>query len=153
MKKQLILSMTVLSLMSACAVNQNGQLGPDGRVFNKETLLPLGGGILGAVLCRELFEGHGSRQGWTAACGAAGYLLSSSFVKNSNAAFENNRTGQTSTWKDPDGKNYSITPTRTFVQNQTPCREYRQTVEIDGQIETITGTACRRNDGSWKVVS
>jgi hypothetical protein len=153
MRKQLILTAITLTFISACAVNQNGQLGPDGNVFNKETLLPLGGGILGAAVCNKLFKGHGSRQGWTAACGAAGYLFSSSFVKNSSKAFEQNRTGQTSAWKDPDGKSYSVTPTRTYQQNNRPCREFRQTVEISGQTEIIKGNACRQNDGTWKVIS
>lgn len=152
LKKLIIVAMT-LTFVSACAVNQNGQLGPDGKVFNKETLLPLGGGVLGAVVCNQLFKGHGSKQGWTAACGAAGYLLSSSFVKNSSKAFEKNPTGKTSSWSDPDGKNYSVTPTRTYYDNERPCREFRQTVEINGQTETIKGNACRQADGTWKVIN
>lgn len=151
--QKIILTIIAFLLITGCAVNSNGQLGPDGKVFNKETLLPLGGGILGAVICNKLFKGHGSRQGWTAACGAAGYLFSSSYIKNSSTALEKNKTGQTSTWQDPDGKNYSVTPTRTYEQNSRPCREFRQTVEINGQTETIKGNACRQNDRTWKVIN
>ena len=114
-------------------------------------MLPLGAGLLGAAVCNRLFQGHGSRKGWTAACGAAGYLVSTSFVRQSSKVLENNQTGQTSSWQDPDGKNYSVTPTRTYFENESPCREFRQTVEINGQTEILTGNACRQSNGTWKV--
>ncbi|MGH1540949.1 MAG: RT0821/Lpp0805 family surface protein [Arenicella sp.] len=153
MRKQLlIMALASLSIIGGCAVDQNGRVGPDGQVFNKETILPLGGGLLGAAVCNRLFKGHGSRKGWTAACGAAGYLVSTSFVRRSSEAFESNKTGQTSSWKDPDGKQYSVTPTKTYYQDERPCREFRQTVEINGQTEILTGDACRQNDGTWKVM-
>lgn len=152
MLKKILIITTCFTIVSACAVNQNGQVAPDGRVFNKETILPLGAGLLGAAVCNRLFKGHGSRKGWTAACGTAGYLVSTSFVRQSSKALESNQTGQTSRWQDPDGKNYSVTPTRTYYQNERPCREFRQTVEINGQTEILTGNACRQNDGTWKVM-
>jgi len=34
-----------------------------------------------------------------------------------------------------------------------PCRDFRQTVEIDGQTEIMEGTACRQSNGTWKLVS
>ena len=153
--KTLLLPFTLVStlLISACAVDQNGRVGPDGSVLNKETFLPLGGGLLGAAICNRLFEGHGSRKGWTAACGVAGYLVSTSFVRQSSEALENNRSGETSSWQDPDGKSYSVTPTRTYYQGEQPCREFRQTVEINGQSEIMVGEACRQNDGTWRVIS
>lgn len=150
--KQVITILSMATMLSACAVNQNGQVVPDGQVFNKERVLPLGAGLLGAAICNQLFKGHGSKDGWTAACGAAGYFVSSSFLKKSSTAFEKNKTGQTSSWQDPDGKSYSVTPTRTYFQENSPCREFRQTVEIEGQTEILTGNACRKNDGTWDVV-
>ncbi len=143
----------VVAALSACAVNQNGTVGPDPNVFNKENVIPLGGGILGAVVCNKLFKGHGSRDGWTAACGAAGYFASTAFVKKHNQALESNKVGQTTYWNDPDGKAHSVTPTRTYYQDNTPCRDFRQTVEIDGQTEIMEGKACRQSDGTWKLVN
>ncbi len=153
LRKSFLIIIYILSasILSACAVNQNGQVGPDGKTFNRQTLLPLGGGLLSAAICNRLFKGHGSRKGWTAACGAAGYLVSTSFVRQSSKALEQNKTGQTSQWQDPDGKRYSVTPTRTYLRDQRPCREFRQTVEINGQTEILTGDACRQDDGTWKV--
>lgn len=141
-------------VFAGCAVNPNtGRVGADPKVFNKESVGSLGGGLLGAVICNQLFEGHGSRAGWTAACGVGGYFLSKSFLTRSSAAFENNRVGQTSNWVDPDGRAVSVTPTRTYYEASAPCREYRTTVEIDGQTEVGTGTACRQSDGTWRIQS
>ena len=145
----LFLSLTV----AACAVSPDGSVGMDKRVFNKENTIPLGAGILGAVVCNELFDGHGSKDGWTAACGIAGYFASTAFMKRHNATLESNKTGQTTHWEDPDGKQHSLTPTRTYYQGEAPCREFRQTVEIDGTTEIMTGRACRQADGSWQLVN
>jgi len=147
----LILILT--AMMAACAVTPDGRVGVDPEVFGKNTIIPLGGGILGAVVCNELFDGHGSKDGWTAACGAAGYFASTAFLKRHNSALETNQVGQTSTWDDPDGKRHSVTPTKTYYENEAPCRDFRQTVEIDGQTELMEGTACRQSNGTWKLVS
>jgi hypothetical protein len=145
------LLLVALSL-TACAVSPNGGVGPDSRVFNKETVIPLGAGLLSAVVCNKLFRGHGSKDGWTAACGAAGYFASKAFVVQHNTALENNRIGQTTSWSDPDGSNHTLTPTQTYNDNSRPCRDFRQTVEIGGRTEIMTGKACRQNDGSWKLI-
>ena len=150
--KTTLVAVSCAVLMTACAVNQNGRVTPDGQTFNKQNTLPLGAGLLGAAICNQLFKGHGSQKGWTAACGAAGYFISTSFVKQSSQAFETNKTGQTTSWQDPDGKQHSVTPTRTYYEANRPCREFRQTVEINGQVEVLTGNACRQSDGTWKVV-
>ena len=60
-------------------------------------------------------------------------------------ALEYNRTGQTSTWRNPDsGHAGTMTPTRTFLTDRgEDCREFETTVSIDGRMETATGRACR----------
>lgn len=70
-------------------------------------------------------------------------------------AFENNRSGQTSVWKNPDtGNSGTITPTRTTqLANGQYCREYKQTITVGGQQENAYGTACRQADGTWKIQS
>lgn len=147
------LGIAIVAISSAsCAVNPNtGKVGADPNVFNKDSILSLGGGLLGAAVCNQIFKGHGSRAGWTAACGVGGYFLSKAFLNRSNKVLETNRVGQTSTWSDPDGYPVSMTPTRTYYTGSTPCREYRTTIEIDGQTEVATGTACRQADGTWRI--
>jgi surface antigen len=70
-------------------------------------------------------------------------------------AFENNRAGQASMWRNPDsGNSGSITPTRTYqLANGQYCREYRQTIVVGGQQQQAYGTACRQPDGTWSIQS
>ena len=69
-------------------------------------------------------------------------------------ALETEKTGQTSTWANPDtGHSGDITPTRTYTLEGQPCRDFTQTIYVDGVDEEINGSACRQEDGSWKPVS
>ena len=59
--------------------------------------------------------------------------------------------GQTITWNAPStAHSGTITPTREGrdAQNNT-CREFKQTVLIDGQQTEVTSTACQKPDGTW----
>jgi surface antigen len=74
-------------------------------------------------------------------------------ARNAQHTFETARTGQTTTWQNPDsGHSGSVTPTRTY---QAPsgeyCREYQQEIVIGGEKHQSYGTACRQPDGSWKI--
>ena len=72
--------------------------------------------------------------------------------ESNQRALERAKTGQTSTWKNPDsGNSGSIKTTRTFQNNGQYCREYAQTITVGGKSEQGYGTACRQPDGSWKV--
>jgi surface antigen len=68
-------------------------------------------------------------------------------------AFEQNRTGQTSTWSNPDtGHSGTITPTKTYqLANGQYCRRYTQTIDVGGDPQEASGTACRRSDGTWEI--
>jgi surface antigen len=69
-------------------------------------------------------------------------------------ALENARTGQARAWSNPDtGHSGAITPVETYATAEgRNCREFRQTVKIDGREESAYGTACRQPDGSWHIV-
>jgi len=51
-----------------------------------------------------------------------------------------------------EGNRYRVEPTRTFVSNGRTCRNYRVIAEVDGRPRELTGTACRRPDGTWQAV-
>ena len=70
-------------------------------------------------------------------------------------AFEQNQTGQSSSWQNPEsGNSGSVTPTRTYqIANGQYCREYTQDIVIGGEKNQTHGTACRQTDGSWKIES
>jgi surface antigen len=75
--------------------------------------------------------------------------------QNQQAALESQRTGQTSTWKNPDTGHYgSVTPVKTYENESGQyCREFQEKVTIDGKTNQAYGTACRQPDGSWKIVN
>lgn len=146
-----------LSLLTAC--QQIGQ----GIADNPKTTL---GGMLGAA--------GGGLIGAAAGGGAAGIvggvllggLLGGAIgnhldqkdkemaAQNAQRSFEDSRSGQTSTWRNPDSGNYgSITPTRTYQEsNGQYCREYTQEITIGGELHQSHGTACREPDGSWRTM-
>jgi surface antigen len=74
-------------------------------------------------------------------------------ARNAQRSFEYGRTGEATTWRNPDSGHYgTITPTRTYETPQGYCREFQQTIYVDGQQQQGYGTACRQPDGSWKIV-
>ncbi len=70
-------------------------------------------------------------------------------------AFEQNSNGQPSVWNNPDsGNSGSVTPTKTYqLANGQYCRMYTQTINIGGEPQQTSGTACRQADGTWKIQS
>jgi surface antigen len=76
-------------------------------------------------------------------------------AKAASQALENTPSGKPVAWQNPDnGHAGTITPTRTYQTAQGAyCREYQQTVTIDGKKENSYGTACRQPDGRRKIVS
>lgn len=76
-------------------------------------------------------------------------------ARTTHDALETQPVGQASSWRNPDAQTSgSVTPTRTWARDDgTQCRDYQQTVTIEGRQETMTGTACRQQDGTWKVQS
>jgi surface antigen len=69
-------------------------------------------------------------------------------------ALETAPTGRPVAWTNPDtGHSGTVTPTRTYHSDRGYCREFQNTVVIDGKNENAYGTACRQPDGSWKIQS
>jgi surface antigen len=72
---------------------------------------------------------------------------------NAQRTFESAKTGQTTTWQNPDsGHSGTITPTHTYqAASGQYCREYQQEIVVGGEKHQSYGTACRQPDGSWKI--
>jgi surface antigen len=70
-------------------------------------------------------------------------------------SLENTRTHDVSIWESPDGNSFgTITPVLTYRNDAGEnCREYQKTVVIAGREQRAYGTACRRPDGAWQIVS
>lgn len=68
-------------------------------------------------------------------------------------AMEFNRTGQASSWNNPDTQaRYTVTPQRTYGAESGPCREFTMDANVGKKQQQVYGTACRQPDGSWKIV-
>lgn len=145
--------------LAACAP-QDGRGG-----ITKETGGTLVGAGLGGLAGAQV--GKGSGQLAAVAIGTlAGALLGRSvgasldradrlaMERTAQTALEHNRSGTAETWNNPDsGNSGTITPTRTYqTASGQYCREYQQTVTIDGQPQRAYGKACREPDGSWRIV-
>ncbi len=62
--------------------------------------------------------------------------------------------GQTSRWSNPDsGHAGAFTPTNTYrSEDGLRCRDYEQSITIDGRTQDVFGAACQADDGSWRIV-
>ena len=154
--KRTALVLIAIVFLAACAEYEGKQ---------KQTVGTLLGAGLGALAGSQV--GGGKGQLAAVAIGAlAGAWLGGEAGKSLDKAdqayaertaqntLENNTTGQTSNWRNPDsGHAGSYTPIRTYqTASGQNCREFETSVVIDGKTETATGTACRSGDGTWKIV-
>lgn len=87
--------------------------------------------------------------------GAGGYAVGAEMEEQDRQrawmALERNRPME---WRNPDtGAQYRIEPTDTRYMSGRECRDFRMMAEIDGRPDQLTGTACRRADGTWETIS
>ena len=69
------------------------------------------------------------------------------------AALERGRDGEPQRWRNPSNGHYgTFTPRRVYTYETRTCREYEQTIFINGHPETMVGRACRDPDGTWRQV-
>lgn len=126
----------------------------------KEETGALTGAALGAALGSTV--GRGSGQVLAIFIGAvAGSAIGSTMGRymdeqdrmRTSMILENNRTNQASSWKNPDtGNNYTVTPIKTYEVADGPCREFTLDANVGGKTQELYGTACRQQDGSWKMI-
>src|SRR5262245_21514199 len=68
-------------------------------------------------------------------------------------ALESGQSGAAVAWKNPDSGRYgSVIPGPAYQQAGNTCRQYTQTIYIDGRPQTARGAACRNPDGTWTPV-
>jgi surface antigen len=150
------LPVALVLALAACAPGQ----------VKKQTGGTLIGAGLGALTGSQIGGGKGKLAAVAIGALAGAYLGSEvgksldradrlAMEQTSQTALESNRSGQASSWNNPDsGHSGTVTPTRTYqTASGGPCREYQQTVTIDGKTEQAYGRACRQSDGSWKITN
>ena len=123
------------------------------------------GAALGGLVGSQIGSGSGKTVAIAAGVVGGGYLgnrighkLSCKDIEynydTTQSTLEYKPTGGTAAWVNPDsGNSGSVTPTRTYIsQSGAPCREFTQTITVDGQRENVNATACRSADGTWQIV-
>ena len=141
--------------LSACSENQK----------TGETVGVVAGSIIGALVGSQLGSGTGKTIAIAvgAAAGAiAGGTLGAQLDEQDRLhaqtaatdALDNADEGESVSWANPEsGNEGSYTPTESFETSEgLTCREFTQTVVVDGEEEDTTGTACKQSDGSWQIV-
>jgi surface antigen len=154
--KNVLLTIAMVAVLSACASLPG----------SNQTQGTVAGGAIGALLGSTVGDGRGKV--WATAAGALGGALAGSHIgkrldtqdhqamqKATYSALENSKSNTKTNWSNPDsGNTGAITPTSTVrMADGSFCREYTSMVEVGGQSETVYGTACRQDDGSWKIAS
>jgi surface antigen len=115
------------------------------------------GGVLGGVLGAQVGGGTGQIAATIVGAIAGGMLggtvgraMSENDRLRAAQALETTPTGTAYQWTNPDnGRQFGVTPTRTYSNAGGPCREYRINSVIEGRPEVVVGTACRQPDGHW----
>ena len=68
-------------------------------------------------------------------------------------ALEFGRAGEPVTWNsDQEGVTGRVIVSQPFRVGKSNCRRFSHEVAIKNSTESIEGTACRRNNGSWKLI-
>ncbi len=157
--------MMALFLASTLALGACAQNGEDNSwgMGTKQTVGTGAGAILGGVLGSKM--GGGGGRLWMTGAGAllgafAGSSVGKSLDESDKVAHERAmsqaETGplnQPVRWDNPNGHSGSVTPVREGHQNGTGnlCRQYKQTIVVNGQSQSATGTACQNSDGTWTL--
>ncbi|MFQ6110434.1 MAG: RT0821/Lpp0805 family surface protein [Nitrospinota bacterium] len=150
-----VVAVVAIGLLAGCA--QTG--------ISKRTGGAILGGIAGGVIGSQIGSGRGQI---LAAIGGTllGALIGSEIGKRldqrdrrlmaqaTQDALERSPSGKATTWKNPDTGNSGTVVAKPAVEKAGGgvCREFTQTITVEGKTETAKGTACRQPDGTWKIV-
>jgi surface antigen len=131
----------------------------------KEGIGTILGGVGGAVVGSQFGGGRGQLVGVALGTLAGAFLgrevgksldkADQAHMQRAETAAQTAPVGQKISWSNPDsGNSGTVTPTREGRdQAGNQCREYQTTVTVGGKQEQAYGTACRQQDGSWKVIN
>lgn len=153
MKFARMLGVTAIALMvAACAGN---------RIGSNQAAGGLLGGVAGGVAGNVVTGGSTTGTIVGAALGVLvggemGRQLDEQDQQRAYAAAQNSfATGRTTRWSNQGSGHYgTVDPTPTYTNpTGNTCRSFTHTMWVDGRNESVRGTACRMQDGSWQMVS
>ncbi len=140
----LFISLALTVLAAGCATKEES-----GTLIGAST-----GALLGSAMS------HGSPGGVIAGALVGGFVGNrigkSMDDEDRRRAYEAQVTafegGQRSDWRSPNGHYGYIEPRPVYYHHERKCREFSQTVFVNGRPETMVGRACKESDGSWHEV-
>lgn len=147
MKKGILLMVLILALVAGGCANKAQTGAATGATA---------GALIGALTSKNKLTG--------AAIGAGaglllGYVIGNEWDKSDNQklnhTLENQPSGQTSTWTNPDtGRYYAATPEPAYTgsDNRTYRDVYIETTDADGKPQKVKAKAYRNPDGTWQLV-
>jgi surface antigen len=76
-------------------------------------------------------------------------------AETTKKSLQDSKPGQPMSWVNPDsGNSGTVTPSKSYqTASGEVCRDFEQTIKIDGKTQKAQGTACRDAGGSWRTVS
>ena len=149
----LVLMIFALNMLAACA--------SDGTITKRD--VGMVGGAVGGAIAGNAIGGSdptarvlGIVAGGLVGAAVGGYLGSlwdDYDRRQATACLERNPDNKPAVWTNPNTNSQStVTPVRTYYQaDNAPCREFTQSIVVDGKPETGRGTACRQPDGTWRI--
>lgn len=163
--KMKIATLALVSTLALGACAADGSSNPWG-MGTKQTVGTGAGAVVGGLLGSKV--GGGSGQLWATGAGALlGAFVGSSVGKSldqADLAYHQQAVekayaaplNQPISWNNTEsGHSGSVTPIREGRQASTGnlCRQYKQTIVVDGKAETANGTACQNRDGTWTLAN
>jgi len=148
--------------VAALAVLALAGCGPDGPT--KADTGTVVGAVAGGIIGNQVGNGTGRVLATVAGAmvgGIVGHSIGQSLDEQDRrlaqeaeyAALEGGQSDVARPWRNPDNGHYGeVVPGRSYRRDNYDCRDYKHTVYIDGRPRTMTGTACRNPDGSWRNV-
>ena len=133
---------------------------------NKEAVGTVVGALLGGIVGSRFGKGGGKKAATVLGAVAGGYAGNrygesldcqdqQYHSQTAHEALEYQPAGRPSSWRNPDsGHSGTITPVKTWQREDGQyCRDFNQSIVIDGKVEDARGTACRDDQGAWQIVS
>lgn len=156
----MMLSMAAMLVMTGTTAHAEDCQG------NKEAVGTVVGALLGGLLGSQVGGGSGKKVATVVGAVAGGYAGNrygesldckdqQYHSQTAHEALEYQPAGRPSSWRNPDsGHSGSITPVKTWQREDGQyCRDFTQSIVIDGKVEDARGTACRDDQGTWQIVS
>jgi surface antigen len=145
-------------LLSATMIMSLWGCGPAGSRQEGGTVV---GAVAGGIIGNQFGSGAG-RALATVAGAVVGGLIGSEIGRDLDeedrryaleAEYRALEDDEDSRWRNEESGHHGYVKTRrSYREAGRTCREYDHTVYIDDEPRTMTGTACRQSDGSWRQV-